>query len=291
MSADTLDSAPVEAPGTELAVSASGAAERVALARHPGRPGTAEIVGALFTDFFEQKGDRASCDDPSILGGIALFHGTPVTVLGHRKGSSIEERLRTNFGMPSPEGYRKAQRIMRAAEKFGRPIITFVDTPGAYPGLEAEEHGQGEAIARTIELMSALTVPTICVITGEGGSGGALALAVGNRVLMLENAVYSVLSPEGFASILWKDASRSSEACEVMKLTADDLLELGVIDGIIPEPAGGAHENSAALFQVLDTQLTRELEALSKMSPTALVNDRYRKFRAMGSTAVKRGRI
>ena len=267
------------------------AAQRVAIARRPGRPGVAEIVDALFTDFFEQRGDLSSKDDPSIMGGIALFHGRPVTVLGNRKGSDIEERVACNFGMASPEGYRKAQRIMRAAEKFGRPIFTFVDTSGAYPGLEAEEHGQGEAIARSIELMSSLTVPVICVICGEGGSGGALALAVGNRVIMLENAVYSVLSPEGFASILWKDSSRADEACEVMKLTADDLLELGVIDGIIPEPAGGAHENSAALFQVLDTQLTRELEALSKMSPNALVNDRYRKFRAMGSTAVKRGRI
>ena len=266
------------------------AAQRVAIARRPGRPGVAEIVDALFTDFFEQRGDLSSKDDPSIMGGIALFHGRPVTVLGNRKGSDIEERVACNFGMASPEGYRKAQRIMRAAEKFGRPIFTFVDTSGAYPGLEAEEHGQGEAIARSIELMSSLTVPVICVICGEGGSGGALALAVGNRVIMLENAVYSVLSPEGFASILWKDSSRADEACEVMKLTADDLLELGVIDGIIPEPAGGAHENPAALFQILDTQLTRELEALSKMSPTALANDRYRKFRAMGATAVKRGR-
>lgn len=267
------------------------AAQRVAIARHPGRPGVAQIVDALFTDFFEQRGDLSSTDDPSIMGGIALFHGRPVTVLGTRKGSDIEERVACNFGMASPEGYRKAQRIMRAAEKFGRPIFTFVDTSGAYPGMEAEEHGQGEAIARSIELMSSLSVPVICVICGEGGSGGALALAVGNRVIMLENAVYSVLSPEGFASILWKDASRADEACEVMKLTAEDLLELGVIDGIIPEPAGGAHENPAALFQILDTQLSRELEALSKMSPTALVNDRYRKFRAMGATAVKRGRI
>lgn len=267
------------------------AAQRVAIARHPGRPGVAQIVDALFTDFFEQRGDLNSTDDPSIMGGIALFHGRPVTVIGNRKGADIEERVACNFGMASPEGYRKAQRIMRAAEKFGRPIFTFVDTSGAYPGMEAEEHGQGEAIARSIELLSSLTVPVISVICGEGGSGGALALAVGNRVIMLENAVYSVLSPEGFASILWKDSSRADEACEVMKLTADDLLELGVIDGIIPEPAGGAHENSAALFQVLDTQLTRELEALSKMSPNALVNDRYRKFRAMGSTAVKRGRI
>ena len=267
------------------------AAQRVAIARHPGRPGVVEIVNALFTDFFEQRGDLSSTDDPSIMGGIALFHGRPVAVLGNRKGSDIEERVACNFGMASPEGYRKAQRIMRAAEKFGRPVLTFVDTSGAYPGMEAEMHGQGEAIARSIELMSSLTVPVIAVICGEGGSGGALALAVGNRVLMLENAVYSVLSPEGFASILWKDASRSDEACEVMKLTADDLLELGVIDGIIPEPAGGAHENPEALFQVLDTYLARELAALDKMSSTALANDRYRKFRAMGSNAVKRGRV
>ena len=266
------------------------AAERVAIARHPRRPGVAQIVDALFTDFFEQRGDRSCQDDPSIMGGIALYHGRPVTVLGHRKGTEIEERVRCNFGMPSPEGYRKAQRIMRAAEKFGRPIFTFVDTPGAYPGLEAEAHGQGEAIARSLELMSALTVPVITVICGEGGSGGALALAVGNRVLMLENAVYSVLSPEGFASILWKDSSRSDEACEVMKLTANDLLELGVIDGIIPEPAGGAQEMPQALMQILDTQLSRELAELDRMRPAALAETRYKKFRAMGARAVKRGR-
>lgn len=267
------------------------AAQRVALARKPGRPGVAEFVHALFGDFFEQRGDRSQTDDPSIMGGIARFHGRPVTVIGNRKGSTIEERIACNFGMASPEGYRKAQRIMRAAEKFGRPIITFVDTSGAYPGLEAEAHGQGEAIARSIELMSSLTVPVVSVITGEGGSGGALALAVGNRVLMLENAVYSVLSPEGFASILWKDASRADEACEVMKLTADDLLELGVVDGIVPEPAGGADENPAALYQVLDTAITHELAELEKMGRSALLEDRYRKFRAMGANAVKRGRV
>lgn len=267
------------------------AAQRVALARKPGRPGVAEFVHALFGDFFEQRGDRSQTDDPSIMGGIARFHGRPVTVIGNRKGSTIEERIACNFGMASPEGYRKAQRIMRAAEKFGRPIITFVDTSGAYPGLEAEAHGQGEAIARSIELMSSLTVPVVSVITGEGGSGGALALAVGNRVLMLENAVYSVLSPEGFASILWKDASRADEACEVMKLTADDLLELGVVDGIVPEPAGGADENPAALYQVLDTAITHELAELEKMNRSALLEDRYRKFRAMGANAVKRGRV
>ena len=272
-------------------VKAPSAAERVAIARHPGRPGVVQFVDALFTDFFEQRGDRSCADDPSIMGGIALFHGRPVTVIGHRKGSDIDDRVRCNFGMPSPEGYRKAQRIMRSAEKFGRPIITFVDTPGAYPGLEAEEHGQGEAIARSIELMSSITVPVVTVITGEGGSGGALALAVGNRVLMLENAVYSVLSPEGFASILWKDSGRADEACEVMKLTAEDLLELGVIDLVLPEPAGGAHEHPDALFQVLDTQLARELDDLSRLSGPALADARYKKFRSMGSLAVKRGRV
>lgn len=284
--ADALRSADVVAATDVLT-----AAQRVALARKPGRPGVAEFVHALFGDFFEQRGDRSQTDDPSIMGGIARFHGRPVTVIGNRKGSTIEERIACNFGMASPEGYRKAQRIMRAAEKFGRPIITFVDTSGAYPGLEAEAHGQGEAIARSIELMSSLTVPVVSVITGEGGSGGALALAVGNRVLMLENAVYSVLSPEGFASILWKDASRADEACEVMKLTADDLLELGVVDGIVPEPAGGADENPAALYQVLDTAITHELAELEKMSRSALLEDRYRKFRAMGANAVKRGRV
>ncbi len=284
--ADALRSADVVAATDVLT-----AAQRVALARKPGRPGVAEFVHALFGDFFEQRGDRSQTDDPSIMGGIARFHGRPVTVIGNRKGSTIEERIACNFGMASPEGYRKAQRIMHAAEKFGRPIITFVDTSGAYPGLEAEAHGQGEAIARSIELMSSLTVPVVSVITGEGGSGGALALAVGNRVLMLENAVYSVLSPEGFASILWKDASRADEACEVMKLTADDLLELGVVDGIVPEPAGGADENPAALYQVLDTAITHELAELEKMSRSALLEDRYRKFRAMGANAVKRGRV
>ena len=224
-------------------------AQRVALARHQGRPGTADFIAALITDFFEQRGDRLCGDDGSILGGVGLFHGKPVTVIGHRKGKTLEEHMAYNFGMPSPEGYRKAQRLLRQAEKFHRPVITFIDTSGAYPGLEAEARGQGEAIAQTLALLSALTVPVISVVTGEGGSGGAQALGVGNRVLMLENAVYSVLSPEGFASILWKDASRSAEACDVMKLTAADLLALGVIDAVIPEPEGGAHENPHVLYQ------------------------------------------
>lgn len=266
------------------------AAERVALARMPQRPGVEEYVDALFENVFEQRGDRTASDDQTIMCAIATFHGRPVTVVGHRKGSTIEQRMAFNFGMPSPEGYRKAQRSMRAAEKFGRPIITFVDTPGAYPGLEAEEHGQGEAIARSIELMSALKVPVICVICGEGGSGGALALAVGNRVFMLENSVYSVLSPEGFASILWKDASRSEEACEVMKLTAQDLLDLQVVDAIVPEPAGGAHKDPQTVFQTVDSYLRRALDEMQGMTGAALARERYTKFRSMGMHAQRRCR-
>ena len=265
-------------------------AQRVALARHPQRPGTPELIQALFTDFFEQRGDRLCADDGSILGGIALFHGRPVTVIGHRKGRTLEERVAFHFGMPSPEGYRKAQRLMEQAEKFRRPVVTFIDTSGAYPGLEAEARGQGEAIARTLALSSRLTVPVVCVVVGEGGSGGALALGVGNRVLMLENAVYSVLSPEGFASILWKDPSRSEEACGVMKLTAADLLELGVVDEVIPEPAGGAHISPAALFQAVDGALTRALEGLEKQTPAALAAGRYKKFRMMGAKALRKER-
>ena len=265
-------------------------AQRLALARRPDRPGTAEFIRNLFTAFFEQKGDRLCADDPSILGGVALFHGRPVTVLGHRKGKDLEENLRCNFGMPGPEGYRKAQRLMRQAEKFGRPILTFIDTPGAYPGKEAEERGQGEAIAQCLALMSSLTVPTIALVTGEGGSGGALALGVANRVLMLENAVYSVLSPEGFAAILWKDASRAEEACEVMKLTAADLLELKAADEVLPEPPGGAHTDPAALMATVDAALVRSLAALSRTAPAALAAQRYRRFRALGAAAVRKER-
>ena len=264
--------------------------QRVALARNPQRPGTADFISALFTDFFELRGDRHFGEDPSILGGVALYHGQSVTVIGHRKGRTLEEHLAYHFGMPSPEGYRKAQRLMEQAEKFGRPIITFIDTPGAYPGLEAEARGQGEAIARTLALSSALTVPVISVVTGEGGSGGALDLGVGNKVLMLENAVYSVLSPEGFAAILWKDASRSDEACDVMKLTAADLMELGVVDAIIPEPAGGAHTDLAAVCRTLDAVLVHELAALNKQSGQALATGRYKKFRLMGSKALRKER-
>lgn len=258
------------------------AEDKVFLARHPRRPKIDEYIGALFTDFFEQKGDRQCKEDPSILGGIALYKGLPVTVIGHRKGSDLASNMTYNFGMPGPEGYRKALRLMEQAEKFRRPIFTLIDTSGAYPGLEAEEHGQGEAIARNLFEMSRLTVPVIAVITGEGNSGGALALAVADRVLMLENAVYAILSPEGFASILWKDAQRSGEAAELMKLTAPDLKALGIIDGIIPEPSGGAQADPARMIQNLDRALTHHLTALSKESGAALVRQRYEKFRAMG---------
>lgn len=260
--------------------------EKVQIARHPKRPGTADFLEALFTDFFEQRGDRLQGEDASILGGIARFHGRPVTVIGHRKGKDLEENLRCNFGMPSPEGYRKAQRLMRQAEKFGRPIITFVDTPGAYPGKEAEERGQGEAIAQCLALMSSLTVPVISIITGEGGSGGALALAVANRVLMLEHAVYSVLSPEGFASILWKDSSRAGEACAVMKLTAQDLRRSGIVQGVLREPEEGAHTDWAATFRTVDAALRKELAALDKTKGPALAQQRYDMFRAMGQNLI-----
>ena len=257
------------------------AAQRVKLARAVARPGSMDFINALFTDVFECKGDRLHREDPSIFGAIARFHGRPVTVIGTRKGRTFEEKMKYNFGMPSPEGYRKAQRLMRQAEKFGRPIITFVDTSGAYPGLEAEAEGQGEAIASSLALMSGLTVPVVVVVIGEAGSGGALALAVGNRVVLLENAVYSVLSPEGFASILWKDAGRADEAAEVMKLTAADLLRLGVADQVIPEPEGGAQNDPQAVFAAVDKALTRHLNQLAKVKDLAA--DRYQKFRAMGA--------
>ena len=258
------------------------AEDRVFLARHPERPHIDEIVDALFTDFFEQCGDRQCKEDAAILGGVALFHGQPVTVIGHRKGSTLEENLRCNFGMPGPEGYRKALRLMKQAEKFDRPIITFIDTPGAYPGKDAEERGQGEAIARNLMEMSGLTVPVLAIVTGEGSSGGALGLGVANHILMLENAVYSVLSPEGFASILWKDASRSGEACTMMKLTAQDLYADGIVEEVIPEPLGGAQRGRQLLFSRLDTAIAVHLTVLCKMSGKALADQRYKKYRRIG---------
>lgn len=258
-------------------------ADKVFLARHAKRPKVDEYIEALFDDLFVQRGDLLNKEDKSIYGGIATFHGTPVTVLGHRKGRNLQENLEFNFGMPEPEGYRKALRMMKQAEKFGRPIITFIDTPGAYPGLDAEAHGQSQAISRNLAEMSALKVPVIAIVTGEGSSGGALAIGVANTVYMLENAVYSVLSPEGFASILWKDSNRSDEACKLMKLTAQDLYEYGVIDGIIKEPLGGAHHNPSVVYRDIDEMLVKELRKFKGKSGTDIARDRYEKFRHIDS--------
>ncbi len=259
------------------------AEDRVFLARHPERPHIDEIVDALFTDFFEQCGDR-QCKGRCRHSGRC---GTVPRPAGHgdrppQRAPRWKKTCAATFGMPGPEGYRKALRLMKQAEKFGRPIITFIDTPGAYPGKDAEERGQGEAIARNLMEMSGLTVPVIAVVTGEGSSGGALALGVANRILMLENAVYSVLSPEGFASILWKDASRSGEACEIMKLTAQDLYKDGIVEEIIPEPVGGAQRAHGVLFGNLDEALQRQLRSLARMNGRQLAEQRYQKFRQIG---------
>lgn len=245
--------------------------EKVQLARNSERMNIYEYIDALFDDFTELHGDRLYRDDGSIVGGIASFKGVPVTIIGHKKGRTTEENIACNFGMTSPEGYRKAYRLMEQAEKFGRPVITFVDTPGAYPGIEAESNGQSNAIAENLALMSRLKTPTISIITGEGSSGGALALAVADEVWMLENAVYSILSPEGFATIMWKDSKRASEASDIMKLTADDLLEYGLIDEVIPE--------GSRCVSVISTLLTEALGRLGKLNVNSLVNNRYQKFR------------
>jgi acetyl-CoA carboxylase carboxyl transferase alpha subunit len=261
--------------------------DKVYLARHKKRPKITDYVDNLFEDFFEQRGDSLGKEDGSIFGGIAMYKGTPVTVIGHRKGNDLNENIKCNFGMPEPEGYRKALRLMKQAEKFGRPIITFIDTPGAYPGLEAEENGQSIAIASNLAKMSALKVPVIAVVTGEGSSGGALAIGVANSVLMLENAVYSILSPEGYATILWKDSSRADEACNMMKLTAQDLKNFKVIDEIVPEPIGGAHINPKVVYKTLDKYIKRELDKYTKMSPDDLAKHRYKKFRTIDSDYLK----
>ena len=257
------------------------AAQRVALARHTGRPTTRDYIEAIFDDFIPLAGDRRHGEDASILGGIATFHGIPVTVMGHQKGRDLEENVKYRFGMPNPEGYRKAQRLMEQAEKFGRPVITFVDTPGAYPGLEAEAGGQGEAIASSIAMMSRLKVPTISVFIGEGGSGGALAIGVADKTIMLENSIFSILSPEGFASILWKDSSRWEEAAEVMKLTAEDLKDLVICDVIIPE-GEGAHKDANLVFDQVEREVAEELKPLMKKKGEVLAEERYRKLRNVG---------
>jgi acetyl-CoA carboxylase carboxyl transferase subunit alpha len=256
--------------------------QRAQIARHPKRPHTLDFFRLLFEDFVELHGDRVFGDDKAIVGGLARFDGEPVVVMGHQKGRDTRENIVRNFGMPHPEGYRKALRLMELAAKFGKPILTFIDTPGAYPGLGAEERGQGEAIARNLREMAGLGTPIVCVVTGEGGSGGALAIGVGNRVLMLEHAIYSVISPEGCAAILWGEASKAPEAAELMRVTAPDLLSLGVIDGIVPEPVGGAHRNWEETAENLRGALRGSLKELRSRSAESLVADRYEKFRKIG---------
>jgi len=252
------------------------------LSRHPARPYFLDYVELLFTDFFELAGDRHYGEDPSIVGGWARLDNETVLVLGHQKGRNTKENMLRNFGMPRPEGYRKALRLMRLAERFRKPILTFVDTPGAYPGIGAEERGQAEAIAANLEAMAGFTVPIVSTVIGEGGSGGALAIAVANRVLMLENSIYSVISPESCSTILYRDTSKAEKAADSLRLTARDLLEMKVVDELIPEPAGGAHRDPAETASVLGRVLRKHLSALRALSPEALVEDRYAKFRALG---------
>src|SRR5688572_16094801 len=256
--------------------------QRTQLARHPKRPHTRDWCKLLLEDFLELHGDRVYGDDTAIVGGLARFEGQSVVVIGHQKGRDTREKIARNFGMPHPEGYRKARRLMDLAAKFGKPIVTFIDTPGAYPGLGAEERGQGEAIARNLKRMASLPVPIIVVVTGEGGSGGALAIGMGNRVLMLEYAIYSVISPEGCAAILWGDAARAPEAAQSMRTTAPDLLRLGVIDAIVPEPVGGAHRDWEQTAQNIRVALREHLWPLRGRSRGELVRDRYDKFRRIG---------
>jgi acetyl-CoA carboxylase carboxyl transferase subunit alpha len=256
--------------------------QRVQLARHPRRPYTLDLIPLLTEDFVELHGDRLFGDDHAIVGGLCRLDGRPIVVVGHQKGRDTEEKLHRNFGMPHPEGYRKALRLMQLAGRFRKPVLTLVDTPGAYPGLGAEERGQAEAIARNLREMAGLETPIVTVVTGEGGSGGALALAVADRVLMMEHAIYSVISPEGCAAILWEDASRAKDAAEVLRITAPDLLKLGVIDAIVPEPPGGAHRNWPAAAQAIQQAVVAALTELAPLSPHELVQQRYAKFRRMG---------
>jgi acetyl-CoA carboxylase carboxyl transferase subunit alpha len=262
------------------------AMERVQLARHPKRPYTRDYIGLAFTDFIELHGDRAFRDDEAIVGGWARVDGRTVMIIGQQKGRDMKENLRCNFGMPHPEGYRKALRLMQMAEKFGHPVVTLIDTPGAYPGIGAEERGQAEAIARNLREMARLRVPIIAIVIGEGGSGGALALGVADRVLMLENSVYSVITPEGCAAILWKTAAAKDKAAEAMKMTATDLNELNVIDEVLPEPFGGAHTDWPTTADVLREGLVRHLVELSELTPDDLLPKRWEKYLGMGAYRV-----
>lgn len=256
--------------------------QKLQIARHMQRPYLLDFVPLLFEDFSEIHGDRAFADDPAMICAMAKFHGRPVMVIGNQKGHDTKQRVIRNFGQAKPEGYRKALRAMNLAVKFGRPILVFIDTPAAYPGIDAEERGQAEAIARNLREMARLPVPIVVTITGEGGSGGALAIAVGDRVMMLENSVYSVIPPEGCAAIVWRDAGKAELATEALKITAQDLLELQLIDEILPEPDGGAHLDYNATAKTLDGAFSRALKEVSKLSPSELVEQRYQKFRRMG---------
>jgi len=256
--------------------------QRAQIARHPSRPYSLDYIRLMLTDFVELHGDRGYADDRAIVGGLARLDGMPLVVIGQQKGRDTKEKLMRNFAMAHPEGYRKALRLMRLAEKFRRPILTLIDTPGAYPGIGAEERGQAEAIARNLREMAHLPVPVVVAIVGEGGSGGALGLAVGDRVLMLEYAIYSVISPEGCASILWRDPAKAPEAAAAMRITADDLQRLGLIDGIVPEPVGGAHRNHPEMIANLKEAVTAAFRELRRVPTDALLEQRYQKFRRMG---------
>ena len=256
--------------------------QKTLLSRHPDRPYSSDYLQTVFSGFRELHGDRTFADDKAIIGGLASLDDIDVMVISQEKGRGTKERVLYNFGMPSPEGYRKALRLMKLAEKFQLPIITLIDTPGAYPGKGAEERGQAEAIARNLKEMISLKTPVICVVIGEGGSGGALALGVGNRVLMMQYATYSVISPEGCASILWKDATKAELAAEALKITAEEIMELGVIDGIIPEPIGGAHRNPEETAETIKTNLVRHLKELLEKTPEQLAEERFEKFMAIG---------
>lgn len=256
--------------------------QKCLLARHPERPYTLDYIRGLFTDWVELHGDRRFADDPAIVAGFARLDGESVAVVGHQKGRDTKERLYRNFGQPRPEGYRKALRVMELAAKFGRPIVCFVDTPGAYPGIDAEERGQAEAIAFNLRAMAMLEVPIVVVITGEGGSGGALAIAVGDRVLMMEHAIYSVISPEGCAAILWKDQSAVQQAAEALRLTASDLLRFRVVDEVLPEPLGGAHMAPQLAIRTVGQAIRKHLHELSRLKPAELTRKRYERFRALG---------
>lgn len=255
--------------------------EKIKIARMMNRPTAEYYINKIFTDFMELHGDRNYADDAAVIGGIAMYKGMPVTVIGEEKGTDVKDKARRNFGSPHPEGYRKALRLMKQAEKFGRPIINFVDTQGAYCGMGAEERGQGEAIAKNLEEMMALKVPVISVFIGEGGSGGALALAVADRIAMLENAVYSILSPEGFAAILWKDAQKAEQAADVMKITADELLKLDIIEEIIPEPEESAQVDPDSVANSIDDFISRSLDILSQIPANKLPDYRYKRFRRL----------